>query len=131
MQIWTTQQLGSLAEQANSSLYELINKDNLKDRFAPIICDLLVCLGTYVPSTKISKMLDIIHEIVTSFEKEILQNPETLIDLLKVLVQRGVVEYETVKEDPKHRRNILNKIWNIIRSIGDTPDYVLFHAREN
>ena len=119
-----------LVQQACHSLSFMLEKEYLKNILGPFIGDVLQCLSKYVLTTKANKVFDIIYEIVDIYFEEILQQPQLLIDLVNVLVERGKIEIEAIKNTPKDTKYSMltfNKVWNIIRNIGETEPYILQH----
>jgi len=117
------QNFAALSEQANESLYSMFEKENLTKSLSPFTIDILTALGTHVPSTMALKLFDTIYEIVTSFPTAISEKPELLLGLLEVLINRGKEEYEKIRSG-ETKKVYLNKIWNIIRGIGEQKQYI-------
>lgn len=118
------EEFSSLVEQANTALHSMFERAFLTAALAPYVCDFLERLTVYVLYVKTHKMFDIIHEIVTTYDKQILEKPELLVNLTEALVKRWELEFEITRKDPKANKIMLNKIWNVVRGIGGKEEYV-------
>lgn len=118
------EEYSSLVEQANTALHSMFEREYLTAALAPYVCDFLEKMTQYVLYVKTNKMFDIIHEIVTTYDKQILERPELLINLTEALSKRWEQEFQITRADPKANRIVLNKIWNVIRGIGGKEEYV-------
>ncbi len=91
---------------------------------SPIIIDIIQALSEYVLTSTTLKLFDTLYEIVTSFHFRLEKSPNILLNLLEVLVKRGMQEYEKIKANIDSKKILLNKIWNIIRGMGEQACYV-------
>jgi len=115
----------SVIAQAAHSINFICVKDYLAEIIKPYLVDIVRGLTTVLMTTKAERLFDVLYSVVTSFQVELLTDPENLLLLVSELVKRSQYEYEIIKADAQKPKIILNKSWNVIRAIGEEPLYVM------
>ena len=116
----------SVIAQAAHSINFICEREHLANIIKPFMADIVRGLTTVVLTSKAEKIFDVLYSIVTLFQIQLLEAPEVLLGLVAELVKRSQFEYEIIKKDPsKAKKIILNKSWNVIRAIGEEPQYVM------
>jgi len=112
-----------LVPQATDALVNIFEDDDLQKRLSPFIVEVLERLANQIPTIQSHQFFDIIFNILRVYAPTIAQNNSLLINLLTLLVNRCVEEYETRKDRQKSKL-IVNKIWNSIRIVADKKEFI-------
>jgi len=117
----------AVAEQAHNSLCMIFDvKHGPSQRMIPFLGDIIDQFALYIKSVQIPQFFEMLFEFTRTYEKFIIENPEPFLNLIKLLVERGQEEYQTIKTGPQAEGNesILKVIWNTIRNIVEKPIFV-------
>jgi len=114
-----------LSEQGSASLYAMFESVKTAASLTAYTADILMTLTMLVENTKNFKVFDVLYEIVTEFEMQMMEEPQAFLDMIKALVERGHREFQILQSNTEATKLYLNKIWNIIRGIAGRDEYVI------
>lgn len=115
----------SVPYQACQTILDMLSEKNTVFRLVPFVGEILEQLTTFVKESSCISFFDAIQEIIKMYSPALAKTPQRILNLLAVLVERAKAEYEEVKGVKNIPKLVLNKIWNIIRSVGELQDYIL------
>ena len=115
----------AVTEQANETLLEMFSDRELLIQIYKIVPEILQKLATYIPNSKSSSFFEVLHELIRMFHSIISKTENFIADIVALLVQRAVSDYETILKRIGLSKLILSKIWNILKVISETKSYII------
>jgi len=128
---YADQELQAVAEQASHALCRVFDSSKEPNtRLKPYINDILNHLAAYIKFIKGTQFFELLNEIVKSYEYEIVEGNQDIVQLLHFLVERADVEYRIIKADESANKHTFDKVWHVILNIIQIKDVILRYQTE-
>jgi len=119
-----------VTEQANHALSFLFDPlKGMNERLVPFIPDIFEKFAVYIKDARSSQFFETLFSLTRTYPEFVKANPQALIEIIRLLVERTVAEYEEYKshKDPEDKsvcKHNLNNMVNTIRNIAEKPEYI-------